>query len=117
MSYKRYIVLTALFFSCTLFPMSSTPQPSGIEIVCQKSYFTPSTIHVKKGEPVMLILRSADVSHGFAIDELGIAREISPGPPTSIRIQPSREGNLPFYCVIRCGRQHLKMRGTIVVEP
>jgi cytochrome c oxidase subunit 2 len=113
---KSYITLGALLSFCTVMPMSSSPQPPGIEILCQKSHFTPSTIHVKKGEPVLLVLKSADVSHGFAIDELGIAREVCPGPSTNIRIKPDRAGTYPFYCVVRCGREHLKMRGTMIVE-
>ena len=86
-----------------------------ISVVLQKSHYTPQTIEVKKGETVRLSLKSLDVTHGFAIDELNIAREISPGPPTLINLPTSQAGTFSFYCVVRCGKDHLKMRGTLVV--
>ena len=86
-----------------------------IDVVLQKSYYTPQTIEVKKGETVRLSLKSLDVTHGFAIDELNIAREISPGPPTFISLPTSQAGTFSFYCVVRCGKGHLKMRGNLVI--
>ena len=114
---RKRRVLILLFLLCVSVSLWLQSQPAGIEIICQKSYFTPNTIHVKKGAPVRLFLRSVDVVHGFAVDEFGIAREISPGPAVTIRFTPDREGAFPFYCVVRCGKEHLKMRGTIIVEP
>jgi cytochrome c oxidase subunit 2 len=87
-----------------------------IEIVLQKSYYTPNTIEVQRGEAVRLSLKSLDVTHGFAIDELNIAREICPGPPTFIDLPTSKAGTFPFYCVVRCGKDHLKMRGTLTIK-
>jgi cytochrome c oxidase subunit 2 len=87
-----------------------------IEIILQKSYYSPSTIEVSKGEAVRLSLKSLDVTHGFAIDQLGIAREISPGPPTVITLPTSQAGTYTFYCVVRCGKDHLKMRGTLIIK-
>jgi cytochrome c oxidase subunit 2 len=86
-----------------------------ISIVLQKSHYTPDQIEIRKGETVRLSLKSLDVTHGFAIDELNIAREISPGPPTIINLTVKQAGTFSFYCVVRCGKDHLKMRGTLVV--
>lgn len=97
-------------------PTILSSETNTIEIICQKSHYSPDTIRLRKGEPVRLILKSVDVTHGFAIDDLRIAREISPGPPTIVDFTPERAGTFPFYCVVRCGREHLKMRGTLIVE-
>jgi len=110
-----------LIFICTvailsLFLRLGNTQPNTVEILCQKSFFTPNTIEVKKAEPVRLILKSVDVTHGFAIDDFEIAREIPAGPPTTIEFTPDRAGEFPFYCVVRCGKNHLKMRGTLIVR-
>jgi cytochrome c oxidase subunit 2 len=90
-------------------------QPATIEILCRKSFYTPAEIRVKKGVTTELLVRAEDVTHGFAIDDLGVAREIAPGEPVRIRITPTRAGQYPFYCVVRCGVNHLKMRGTLIV--
>jgi cytochrome c oxidase subunit II len=95
--------------------VTGQPEKRTIDLILQKSYYTPVQIEVTKGETVRLSLRSMDVTHGFAIDELNIAREISPGPPTIINLPTSKAGTFPFYCVVRCGKDHLKMRGTLVV--
>ena len=99
-----------------LFLFTLNAGAANIEIICRKSYYTPDQITVKKGEKVRLILRSEDVPHGFAIDELDIATEVSPGPPKVIEFIPDRAGKFEFYCVVRCGRDHLKMRGTLIVQ-
>ena len=91
-------------------------QPQAIEIICHRSYYEPSTIRVPKGQPVEISLTSEDVTHGFALDEFGIAREIPTGPPTKIKFTPDKEGTFEFHCVVRCGKDHLKMRGSLIVE-
>lgn len=112
---QRFFQVLALFLLFWI-PTILSSDTNTIEILCQKSHYTPDTIRLRKGEPVRFILKSVDVTHGFAIDDLGIAREISPGPPTIIDFTPERAGTFPFYCVVRCGREHLKMRGTLLVE-
>ncbi len=87
-----------------------------IYILLQKSYYTPGYFEVRKGEKVRLQLKSLDVTHGFAINELEIAREVSPGPPTVLEFTADRAGSFSYYCVVRCGKDHLKMRGTLVVK-
>ena len=100
-----------------LFPViTASQEPAIIQVVCHKSYYAPDTIHLKRGEPVRLLLKSEDVTHGFAIDEFDIAREVPAGPPTVIEFTPHRTGMFSFYCVVRCGKNHLKMRGTLIVE-
>ena len=86
-----------------------------VEILCRKSSYSPNAFTVKKGEKVRVILKSADVPHGFAIDELNVATEVSPGPPTVVEFTPDRAGKFEFYCVVRCGKDHLKMRGVMTV--
>lgn len=87
-----------------------------IDIVLQKGQYTPNHIEVQKGEKIRLQLKSMDVTHGFAIDEFGIVREVSPGPPTVVEFTPNRAGTFSFYCVVRCGKNHKQMRGTLVVK-
>jgi cytochrome c oxidase subunit 2 len=87
-----------------------------IEIVLQKGQYNPDHIEVQKGEKVRLQLKSMDVTHGFAIDEFKIAKEVSPGPATVVEFTPTQAGTFYYYCVVRCGKNHKQMRGTLVVK-
>ena len=113
MKIRNWILIFALCFSPSHFLFSA---PTTIEISCQKSFYTPDVIRVKKGEPVVLILKTSDVAHGFAIDEFNIAKEVVPGEPLKIEFTPDKIGEFFFYCVVRCGKKHLQMRGKLIVE-
>jgi len=106
----------ALFILLGIFLSKIRSQPQTIEIICHRSYYEPSTIRVQKGTAVEISLKSVDVTHGFALDEFGIAREVPPGPPTTFKITPDKTGTFEFHCVVRCGKEHLKMRGSLIVE-
>lgn len=105
--------LAALLALFCLAPLAGAAE---FEIICRKSFYTPNQITVKKGEKVKITLKSMDVPHGFAIDELNIATEVAPGPPVVVEFTPTKAGKFEFYCVVRCGKDHLKMRGTLIVQ-
>lgn len=105
---------TAFFLLLPLLPLS--PESNTIEIVCRKSHYTPDKIALRKGEAARIIVTSEDVTHGFAIDEFDIAREVPAGTRTVIEFTPDRTGTFRFYCVVRCSRKHLRMEGTLTVE-
>ena len=106
----------ALAALLALFCLASLAGAAEFEIICRKSFYTPNQITVKKGEKVKITLKSMDVTHGFAIDELNIATEVAPGPPVVVEFTPTKAGKFEFYCVVRCGKDHLKMRGTLIVQ-
>jgi cytochrome c oxidase subunit II len=108
--------LAVFIFLAVLSAVQAQDSVRTIEIVLQKGQYSPSQIEVQKGEKVRLQLKSMDVTHGFAIDELGIAREVSPGPPTIVEFTPTKAGSFAYYCVVRCGKNHKQMRGTLVVK-
>ncbi len=57
-----------LFFAeiCTASPLADPPQAREIKILARKFEFQPSTITVRKGEPVKLAVTSEDVDHGIS---------------------------------------------------
>jgi heme/copper-type cytochrome/quinol oxidase subunit 2 len=97
-------------------PVAVFPQQNVIEVQCRKSQYTPDVIRVKKGEAVTLLISSVDVTHGFAIDEFGIAEEVVPGRPAKVAFTPDKTGEFFYYCVVRCGKKHKQMRGKLIVE-
>jgi heme/copper-type cytochrome/quinol oxidase subunit 2 len=74
-------------------------------------------IHVKKGARIVLKLESSDVVHGFSLPGLGVFvnEGIHPGRVTTVRFIASRVGTFTFSCNAICGKQHEKMKGTLVV--
>lgn len=75
--------------------------------------FEPSSITVKKGEKIRLILTSKDIYHTFTIDELGINIEVSPGQTVTREIVADRSGTFRLYCV---PHESLGMVGEFTVE-
>ena len=86
-----------------------------IKMTAKRYEYTPSTITVKKGAPVVLEFTSLDRLHGFNCPALGIRTDIAPGKVTTLRFVPGKTGTFPFHCDIFCGSGHEGMAGTIIV--
>lgn len=92
-------------------------QPRRVEIVAHKYSFTPNEITLKKGEPVVLVLSSEDVTHGLKVKELNIKVEVKKGHPVEIPITPTEAGHFEGKCAHFCGVGHGSMKLVInVVE-
>jgi cytochrome c oxidase subunit II len=87
-----------------------------VEITAQRFRFTPAEIALKSGEPVVFAITSLDFVHGFKVPDLGIRRDLLPGPATRIEIGALKAGRYEFLCDNFCGGGHEEMNGTIVVS-
>ena len=76
----------------------------------------PSTLTVKKGELVRLVIHNADVKHGIVIPELGIMEGDIPPEGAVIEFIPDKVGTFEFFCSVYCGEGHMEMRGKVIVE-
>jgi cytochrome c oxidase subunit II len=92
------------------------PPEREIIVIAQKFDFTPETIVVKKGEPVVLDITSLDRAHGFKVPELGLHADIQPDRSVRVRFVPDKVGRFSFACDNFCGDGHEDMNGVIVVE-
>lgn len=92
-------------------PASTRP----IEVVAERFAFEPAEIVVKKGEPVDLVLTSADVNHGLRIRELGIDLRVSKGKKVATTFTPQITGTFVGHCSVFCGSGHGQMTLTIHV--
>ncbi len=110
-------------------PRPATPQDAGaladvrpvpttrvVEVVAKRFQFTPATVTLRKGEPVILRLRSEDVTHGFFQRALGIDTTIEPGKVIEVAITPHDAGRFVVICHHFCGAGHGNMKMTLVVE-
>jgi cytochrome c oxidase subunit II len=87
-----------------------------IQISAKKFEYTPNTIILKKGVPVVLELTSSDSMHGFNCPGLGIRSDIEPNKVNRLEFVPDNVGSFPFHCDNFCGSGHDRMTGTIVVN-
>ena len=100
--------------------LASAPAPAAkrvVEITAKKFDFTPASIELKVGVPVVLEIRALDRKHGFKAPDLGIDEQVEPGDVTRVRIVPDRAGTFEFHCDVFCGSGHEEMTGQIVVVP
>ena len=85
-------------------------------IIAKQWSFEPAEIRVKKGDKVVLIIKSLDVKHGFSLSEFGIDAKLEPGKETRIEFQADKAGSFPFRCSVFCGQGHSEMTGALIVE-
>ena len=86
-----------------------------IHITAKKFDFTPETITLKKGEPVVLVVSSQDRKHGFNLRAFGIRADVEPRKTAQIRFTPDKTGKFTFSCDVFCGEGHEDMTGTVIV--
>ena len=87
-----------------------------IKITAKKFEYSPSSIKIKKGIPVIFELTSLDTRHGFNCPKLGVRTDIEPGKVSRVRILAQKAGVYGFHCDIFCGSGHEDMYGKIIVE-
>ena len=119
---KRVLIAGVLFVSATIISglalyvrANALPAEREIHITAKKFEFTPDTITLKKGEPVVLVVSSQDRKHGFNLRGFGIRADVNPGDTARIRFTPNKTGKFTFSCDVFCGEGHEDMTGTIVV--
>jgi cytochrome c oxidase subunit 2 len=120
----KYLFLSILIHAIVLFPLmaearhvSDEKRPSAqrIEITAMRFSFQPDEITLKKGQPVTLMLTTEDVTHGLAVEELGIKVTAKKGHPGEVTVTPDKIGEFQGECSVFCGMGHGSMRMTVKV--
>lgn len=93
----------------------SQAAPRRIEVTAKRFEFTPGEITLKKGEPVVLVLKSADVPHGLRFRELGVEVKAGKGQTSEVAFTPSKAGTFVGHCSVFCGAGHGGMALTLHV--
>jgi cytochrome c oxidase subunit II len=118
---KRVFITVALLGSAVLSSLviytraNAVPVERVIHITAKKFDFSPDSITLKKGVPVVFEISSADREHGFNLRAFGIRTNVSPGKVSRIRFTPDKTGKFTFSCDVFCGDGHEEMTGTVVV--
>jgi cytochrome c oxidase subunit II len=115
---KLNICLRTLFLWATLASLAGVDRaqtPRTIEMTAQRFAFEPNEITVKKGQPVILVIKSKDVSHGLVIEDLGVRTEVKKGEATEVKFDPETTGSFEGKCAHFCGKGHGSMKMTVHV--
>ena len=107
----RALLLPTLFamfigFSASL-PAQSAPRR--IDVTTSQFSFAPGEITLKKGQPVVLVLKSQDVAHGLRVRELNLALKVSEHGTAQVQFTPQKTGNFTGHCYVFCGKGHGSM--------
>ncbi|HEV7513240.1 MAG TPA: cupredoxin domain-containing protein [Candidatus Acidoferrum sp.] len=115
---KLNICLRTLLLWATLASLAGVDRaqtPRTVEMTAQRFTFEPNEITVKKGQPVILLIKSKDVSHGLVIEDLGVRTEVKKGEATEVKFDPETTGTFEGKCAHFCGKGHGSMRMTVHV--
>jgi cytochrome c oxidase subunit 2 len=114
----RPVVFLAAMFLVGSLAAGRAESPRRIEIVAKRFTYEPNAITLKKGEPVVLVMRSIDVTHGLKVDGLNIqSGDIKKDKETKVEFTPQQTGHFIGQCAHFCGKGHGEMKLQIdVVE-
>jgi cytochrome c oxidase subunit 2 len=119
---KSGIFVKTMSFGClatlSLLLSGFSPAPDAprrVEVSVKKFAYTPAEVTVKKGEPVVLVLTTEDVSHGLKFKELNLNAKFEKGKPAELAFTPDKVGDFVGHCSVFCGSGHGSMTLTLHV--
>jgi len=115
----KYMLVPLIMLSAATVPshwnVRAQEAPRRIEITAKQFSFEPSEITVKKGEPVVLVIKSADVAHGLRFRELNLNVKVDKGGTAEMPFTPDKTGDFVGHCSVFCGSGHGGMTLTMHV--
>jgi cytochrome c oxidase subunit 2 len=75
-----------------------------------------SEVHLPRGRPIKVVLRSKDVLHDFFVPQIRARMDMVPGMVTYFWFTPTRTGRYEILCAELCGTGHYAMRGALVID-
>lgn len=79
-------------------------------------FTTANELHIPVGEPVRILLKSADVIHSFWVPALSGKTDVIPGQTNTSWLQAAKPGTFLGQCTEYCGKQHAHMGLRVVAE-
>ena len=116
-SRARVLLLVAALLASMLASPSAWAQgqPQRIEISAKRFSYSPGEITVKKGQPVVIVLKSLDVAHGLRIRDFGVDIKVKAGGTAEATFTPDKVGDFTGHCSVFCGSGHGSMTITVHV--
>ena len=112
----RTLALVASLAATLALSGARADEPRVITVSAKRFEFEPKEIQVGKDEPVVLEVKSDDVTHGFFSRPLGFDEDLAPGKTVRIPLKTATSGSYVILCDHYCGSGHGNMKMTIVVQ-
>lgn len=80
--------------------------PRRIVITAKRFSYDPGEITLKKGQPVVLVLKSVDVAHGLRFRDLNVNVKVKAGGTEEVQFTPDKIGDFIGHCAVFCGSGH-----------
>ena len=96
-------------------PVRAQDAPKRIQVTAKRFTYEPADITLKKGEPVVLVINSADVAHGLRFRDLDLNAKIDKGASRELKFTPDKAGDFVGHCSVFCGSGHGGMTMTLHV--
>jgi cytochrome c oxidase subunit 2 len=112
---KRKLVLLAMFVGTLAMIVPSGAKawgaapPRRIEITAKKFSFDPGEITLKRGQPVVLVVKSMDVAHGIRFRDLNVDLKVGAHNTATVEFTPDKTGDFVGHCSVFCGSGHGSM--------
>lgn len=87
-----------------------------IKVVANNFAFSPSTLRVRQGDTIRLVVSSVEGEHGLAIREFNVDVQVNEGETKSAEFVADKKGSFMLYCSVYCGAGHKEMKGVFIVE-
>jgi cytochrome c oxidase subunit 2 len=118
--FRNHTLLIALAGSLMIAGISATSAraevaPRRIEITAKRFTFQPGDITLRKGQPVVIVLKSIDVAHGLRFRDLNVAVKVGAGGTAEVQFTPEKTGDFVGHCYVFCGSGHGSMAMTLHV--
>lgn len=101
------VLATAVFMAPTAWAQAAAPRR--IVITARRFSYDPGEITLKRGEPVVLVLKSEDVAHGLRIREFNVNMKLKAGGTQEVQFTPNNTGDFMGHCSVFCGSGHGSM--------
>jgi cytochrome c oxidase subunit 2 len=102
------LLLFGVLAACSV-SLRAQAAPQRIVIEAKRFSYTPGEITVKKGQPVILVIKSADVAHGLRIRELNVMVKVKARGTAEVQFTPMQTGDFLGHCAVFCGSGHGSM--------
>ncbi|MGD0138594.1 MAG: cytochrome c oxidase subunit II [Tepidisphaeraceae bacterium] len=120
------IVIVIFFYGFKGYMHLAVPPPDAYEVdvtarMWSYSFRYPNgeqsnELHIPVNTPVVFVLSSDDVIHGFYLPLFRVKKDIVPGRYNKIWVQATSLGTSDIFCTQYCGQDHSSMRNHVVVE-
>src|SRR5258708_32525768 len=76
--------------------------PRQIEVTAKRYTFEPGEITLKRGEPVLIVIKSRDAAHGLRFREFNAEGNVRADGTSKIQLTPARTGDFAGDCAVLC---------------